>query len=573
MHFQLQEVRLCESIVALLHKIMAEKRKHRTLTLLQKYNILQKLEDGQTVTALSKEYGVGKATISDIKKKKEKIKQFIASSEAETSKRKTIKQAFYPAVDSAVYTWFLQERCRNTPISGEILREKARYFYQKITGKNDFQASLGWLDKFKNRFGIRQLTVSGEKLSSDITAIEPFKNKFLQKIGELGLTPDQVYNADESGLFWRVLPNKTLVHKNEDSAPGRKISKERITFMPCANSTGTHKLKLLVIGKARKPRAFTKTGSLPVIYKGQPRAWVTQDIFKEWFFEEFVPAVRRKMSELKLPKKALLVLDNAPGHPSEDELLSDDGQITTMFLPPNCTPILQPMDQNVIQAIKLHYRKTLLLQVVSAENDISETLKKLNLKDVVYSLEEAWQSVSVNLITKSWKNLWPNRFQDASFINDNQDNSYDEEDLLPLSTLLRGNRPDENTKENELAIMTGLLNNLSKGGNLTRNEVRIWAIDNEDEKQDITFTDDEIVAEVVEQNEPEEDEPDTEEGSTLHSTALAGFNICIQWATENGIPLNQILLLRQMREKAMKLHINKSNIFKQTSIKDFFLNE
>jgi hypothetical protein len=231
------------------------------------------------------------------------------------------------------------------------------------------------------------------------------------------------------------------------------------------------------------------------------------------------------------------------------------------------------MDQNVIQAIKLHYRKTLLLQVVSAENDISETLKKLNLKDVVYSLEEAWQSVSVNLITKSWKNLWPNRFQDASFINDNQDNSYDEEDLLPLSTLLRGNRPDENTKENELAIMTGLLNNLSKGGNLTRNEVRIWAIDNEDEKQDITFTDDEIVAEVVEQNEPEEDEPDTEEGSTLHSTALAGFNICIQWATENGIPLNQILLLRQMREKAMKLHINKSNIFKQTSIKDFFLNE
>ncbi|KAK9686850.1 hypothetical protein QE152_g36896 [Popillia japonica] len=160
-----------------------------------------------------------------------------------------------------------------------------------------------------------------------------------------------------------------------------------------------------------------------------------------------------------------------------------------------------------------------------------------------------------------------------SSINDNEDNSYDDDDLIPLATFLKGNPPDENGKEKDLAIMTGLLNSLSKGGNLTKSEVRIWAIDNNGEKQDITLTDDEIVMEVVEQKEEENDEICPQEGPTPHNTALASFNICIQWALENDIPMNQILLLMQIGEKAMKLYINKLNILKQKSIKDFFLKE
>jgi hypothetical protein len=64
-----------------------------------------------------------------------------------------------------------------------------------------------------------------------------------------------------------------------------------------------------------------------------------------------VPSVREKMSHLKMEQEALLILHNAPGHP--DELMSDDGQITVMFLPCRCTPLLQPMGQNVIQTVIL----------------------------------------------------------------------------------------------------------------------------------------------------------------------------------------------------------------------------
>lgn len=52
------------------------------------------------------------------------------------------------------------------------------------------------------------------------------------------------------------------------------------------------------------------------------KAWV---IFQEWFDTEFVPAVKRKINELILPNKAILLLDNAPGH--TQNLCTDDKQI------------------------------------------------------------------------------------------------------------------------------------------------------------------------------------------------------------------------------------------------------
>lgn len=81
----------------------------------------------------------------------------------------------------------------------------------------------------------------------------------------VGLTGDQVYNEDESGLFWKLLPRKSYVHQNEANAPGFKVPKVRITILPCSNANGTHKLKLLVLGKTKNPRPF-KNVNLPVTY-------------------------------------------------------------------------------------------------------------------------------------------------------------------------------------------------------------------------------------------------------------------------------------------------------------------
>ena len=49
--------------------------------------------------------------------------------------------------------------------------------------------------------------------------------KFLKIVTDKGLTRDQVHNCDETGLYWRLMPSKTLVTSRETEAKGFKSLK------------------------------------------------------------------------------------------------------------------------------------------------------------------------------------------------------------------------------------------------------------------------------------------------------------------------------------------------------------
>ena len=271
----------------------------------------------------------------------------------------------YKDVEKETYLWFLQERSRGTPISGPILAEKALQFYHWLHGNasaDDFKASQGWLDKFKRRHGICQLRVVGEKLSADMQSIQPFVETLHKLIEEKGLQLEQLYNADETGLFWRVLPRMTLASAQEKEAPGVKSSKDRVTLLGCVNAMGQHKLKPVLIGKYKKPRSFkdVNMSALPVHYTAQSNAWMSSDIFEHWFHQQFVPAVKQHLQHKGLPCKAVLLIDNCAAHPGEDLLCSHDGQIKTAFLPPNTTAVIQPLDGGILETAKQNYCKRLL---------------------------------------------------------------------------------------------------------------------------------------------------------------------------------------------------------------------
>lgn len=91
---------------------MSSKRKHVTLSLKEKIDVINSLKAGSTVSGLSEKYKVGKSTICDIKKNKAKILSYVTTASSLTNKRKTLKVSAYPEVDKTVYAWFLQERSR-----------------------------------------------------------------------------------------------------------------------------------------------------------------------------------------------------------------------------------------------------------------------------------------------------------------------------------------------------------------------------------------------------------------------------------------------------------------------------
>ena len=58
--------------------------------------------------------------------------------------------------------------------------------------------------------------------------------------------PANVYNADETGLYFGALPDGTLTFKSDDSG-GSKKSKERVTALVTCNMTSSDKFSLLFV--------------------------------------------------------------------------------------------------------------------------------------------------------------------------------------------------------------------------------------------------------------------------------------------------------------------------------------
>ncbi|XP_065073806.1 jerky protein homolog-like [Ochlerotatus camptorhynchus] len=132
---------------------------------------------------------------------------------------------------------------------------------------------------------------------------------------------------------------------------------------------------------------------------------MTRQLFRTWFYDEFIPAVRKH----DLEPSALLVLDNCTAHYDGcDDLKSDDGLIQVMYLPPNVTAECQPMDQSVINAIKTRYKRKLMLKLVLENEDLplEQRLKNVSLRQSIDWIAEAWDEISQVTIENSWKKLF-----------------------------------------------------------------------------------------------------------------------------------------------------------------------
>jgi hypothetical protein len=71
----------------------------------------------------------------------------VKNADSGPSNRQTLKCGDYPEVEDALYTWFLQVCKRHTLISGEIIREKAKYFYKMIMKKMISEQEMdGWIN-------------------------------------------------------------------------------------------------------------------------------------------------------------------------------------------------------------------------------------------------------------------------------------------------------------------------------------------------------------------------------------------------------------------------------------------
>ncbi|KAG7163602.1 Tigger transposable element-derived protein 1-like 29 [Homarus americanus] len=344
-------------------------------------------------------------------------------------------------MEKLLVSYLVCQARRNMAVDTRSVKEYARELYAAVSRKmgitepKPFNASSGWLQRFKKRNKITNINIGGEEASADRVAAREFP-PFLREIMEEGqYTDDQVFNMDESGLFWKKLPSKTFVVKNASKCRGRKLQKERITVLFTTNASGTCKLKLSVIHTARKPHAYKSMDmtKLNVHWLIARKAWMFSTLSLSWFDDCFVPDVKKFCEQQNVPFKILLLLDNAPGH--SPLLLDRHPNIKVVFLPPNTTSIIQSMYQELICNVKAAFsaKKFNLLNYYTntkeelrnlsdtntnskSEDDEDQQLaeqevllkqfwRTFNVKKAVDFLVEAWDQLSVATVRHAWRHV------------------------------------------------------------------------------------------------------------------------------------------------------------------------
>ena len=378
---------------------MAVQPKRNYLTLKQKVEVIRTIEKnrGMSLRELSQQFDCGKTQIAKILKSKEPILSMYesnASSSRVLTSKTCGRQSEYGDVNKSLYEWYTLACSKNIFPMGPQLIEKAKQIATCL-GKDEFKGSNGWLEKWKKRYNIKQLKISGE--SGDVQG--PTVDSWKERLPELtaGYARDDIWNIDETGLFWKALPDRGFGLKGKECKGGKK-TKQRFTVAFFVTASGK-KEKPIVIWNVENPRClkrFDKT-LLPVDYFSQKKAWMDGHIM-----ESILAKLNRRLSSSG--RSILLMMDNAGCHP--EDLKAKFSNINVCFLPANTTSKLQPLDLGIIQNFKVHYR-SLFLRYVLAKIDECDSAREIsnsiNVLIAIRWVAMAWTKVGEETIRKCFR--------------------------------------------------------------------------------------------------------------------------------------------------------------------------
>ena len=305
------------------------------------------------------------------------------------SLRPTLKKRrkeHWPELENALYQWIYQAETRII-ISGEVIREKARFFWNNLPGYKEHKMpvfSNGWLHSFQSRRAIKANTLHGEEGSvqnqteEEMIAIRQVLSAY---------SPCNIFNCDESALYWKMIPDWSLTTQH---LPGRKKEKARITAHFCCNADGTEKLPIWFIGTARRPWAFQAAGihieNLNLIWKSNQKAWMTSQIMEEWL---------RWFDNKMTGRKVVLLMDNFSAHEAAMQTINSSmlqlQNTLIIWVPANSTSCYQPLDQGIIHTWKTYWRRQWVLYMLHEYEAGENPFTTMNVLKALHWGIQAWE--------------------------------------------------------------------------------------------------------------------------------------------------------------------------------------
>ncbi|KAM3305917.1 hypothetical protein P3S67_012786 [Capsicum chacoense] len=318
---------------------------------------------------------VSQATISNTIKRSA---EYLSAADIPKDEAKRHKVAKFPELEKALFEWFnhYQERVN---MNEELIVTKGKELLKKIHGIKQYR-----------RFG-ESGSVNMEAMENNLQSIREKLDQFAKK---------DVFNMDETGLFFRLQPDHSLATKQLE---GKKQDKERLTVVICCNEDGSEKIPLWIIGKYLKPRCFKNVnlGSMDCEYRANKRAWMIGILF-----QEYVQQLDAKMDD----RKILLIVDNCPAHPKNVE--------------------------GIIRAFKMHYRRRFYRNLLEDYEIGISNPEKINVLDAINLAISAWKmDVKSSTIANCFKHCKLRLLDDEFSENQEQLNN---DGLQQLQNLING---------------------------------------------------------------------------------------------------------------------------------------
>jgi hypothetical protein len=215
---------------------MSKKPNEKRLNESQRCEIIAKLSktDAPNKRAITHKYDVSEGAIKKVWDKREQILERSALMFDE-AKKKTFQSSVghFTELEDMLYTWINSMRRANLLVPPSLAIAKARSIALNLSfPKTDFKASWQWLSQFKVLQRLQKMLLHGEGAEvkkSDLGLLAALDNLYVI-IAQYD--PENVYNMDETGLFFRLLPKYSLLMPDEDISPTREGRKNpKIGFL------------------------------------------------------------------------------------------------------------------------------------------------------------------------------------------------------------------------------------------------------------------------------------------------------------------------------------------------------
>ncbi|XP_041377825.1 tigger transposable element-derived protein 4-like [Gigantopelta aegis] len=364
---------------------VSKKRKRVELSLSEKVNVIDQLNKKVPQTKVAQQFGVSQAQISRVATNKSKILSLWERSENPNRKRQRFGKN--TDVESAMKSWLVEARNNNIPLTGIVLKEKAKTLAQTLN-KPDFIPTSGWISRWKEKCS---LSTKKPKKVEDLHAAEKWVNEDIPKLLKQ-YSPNDVYTAKETGLYFRATPEGIYVIKSEQKND-KSTEEDKMTALVACNMSGTDKRRLLLIGENKIPSCVT---GIPVDYMLSKRAWITSDIFRQWCFN-----LDRDMKSQK--RKIVLIVNHCSEHPVD--LVSKLDHVKLLFFPLNTK---QPCEQGILTSLKYLYKKQIVHRIVAELNignniETNSCVREISLLDAIHMLQKSWIEVTKETVISCFR--------------------------------------------------------------------------------------------------------------------------------------------------------------------------